>query len=59
VQPKLLRRENHQERFSRPLEVPDQALPRVACENALDDLVGGLELLVAVNDDLKVDHFGG
>jgi hypothetical protein len=46
----LLRGEHHQQRLARALEVPDQALPRVARQHALDDLVRRLVLLVAADD---------
>ena len=39
VQPQLARGEEHQQRLARALEVPDQALLRVAGDDALDDLV--------------------
>ena len=47
MQAQLLRREDHQQRFARALKVPDQALSDVSVDNTLDDLVGGLVLLVA------------
>ena len=50
VQAQLLRGEHHQQRLARALEVPDQALLGVAGQHALDDLVGGLVLLVAADD---------
>ena len=46
----LLRGKDHQQRFARALEVPDQALPGVARQHALDDLVGRFKLLVAADD---------
>ena len=50
VQPQLLRGEEHQQRLAGSLEVPDEALLRVAGDDALDDLVRGLVLLVAGDD---------
>ena len=50
MQPQLARREHHQQRLARALEVPDQALLRVAGHDALDDLVRRLVLLVAGDD---------
>ena len=46
----LLRGKDHQQRFARTLEVPDQALPGIARQHALDDLVGRFKLLVAADD---------
>ena len=50
VQPQLLRGEDHQQRLAAALEMPDQALLRVALHHALDDLVRGVVLLVAADD---------
>ncbi len=50
VQAQLPGREEHQQRLARALEVPDQALLRVAGDDALDDLVRALVLLVAGDD---------
>ena len=50
VQPQLLRREDHQQRFAAALEMPDQTLLRITLDHAGDDLVGSLVLLVAADD---------
>ena len=60
VQPQLLRGEDHQQRLAAALEMPDQALLRVALDHAVDDLVGGVVLLVAADDlDAPVLLVGG
>ena len=60
VQPQLLRGEDHEQRLAAALEMPDQALLRIALHHALDDLVGGVVLLVAADDlDLAVLLVGG
>ena len=50
MQAQLLRGEDHQQRLARALEVPDQALLGLAGDDALDDLVRRLVLLVAGDD---------
>ncbi len=50
MHPELLCREHHQQGLAAPLEMPDEALLRVALHNAVDDLVRGKVLLVATDD---------
>ena len=60
VQPQLLRGEDHQQRLAAALEMPDEALLRVALHHAVHDLVGGHVLLVAADDlDAPVLLVGG
>ena len=47
MQSQLARREQHQQRLAGALEVPDQALLRMAGDHPLDDAVRRLDLLVA------------
>ena len=50
MQTQLAGGEEHQQRLARTLEVPDQALLRVAGDYAFDQLVRALVLLVAGDD---------
>ena len=50
MEPQLPRCEEHQEGLAGSLEVPDEPLLRVAGDDALDDLVRGLVLLMAGDD---------
>ena len=50
VQPQLARGEQHQQRFARPLEMPDQPLARLARHDPRDDLVDAVHLLIAGDD---------
>ena len=60
VQPQLLRGEDHEQRLAAALEMPDEALLRIARHHPGHDLVGGLVLLVAADDlDAAVLLVGG
>ena len=51
----FLRGKDHEQRFTRTLKMPDQPLFDVARNDTLDNLIGGLVLLIAANDlDLTV-----
>ena len=50
MQAELACGKEHQQRLARALEVPDQALAGLARDNALDDLVDAVDLLIAGDD---------
>ena len=49
MHPKLLRGENHQERLTATLEMPNEALLRVTFHHSVHDLVGSEVLLIPAN----------
>ena len=60
MHPQLLRREHHQERLARALEVPDQTLLGIALNHAGHHQVSALVLLIAADDlDAPVLLVGG